>query len=844
VGDQSTPPAPRNAEALLESSWGRRGARLPRRELRLELRLTLAFLAVCAYLVGVSGGAGDVDPMVVPVLLAYAASLRVAFPLGAGYAVPSQLFLVPLFALAPAPAVPLLVLAGLVLARLVDVVRGSAHFDRLALCGGNAVHALGPALVLVAAGQHDPTAAQWPLLVLAFAAQLAFDLAAGIGREWLASGVRPELQLRVQAQVWAVDAALTPLGLLAALAATLVPVAPLALCPLVLLLGHMARDRERRIASAHERLEALERERLRLRVAVRRIGDAFASNLDLDALLQIVTRAAVEALDAEAGRASVFRGARLIPRAVVEDAASLEATLEAAERQAAGRGGVVSLGGDDQWALAASIGTGASPAGAVAVARRGTPFSAQDRDLFAYLCEQATVSAGNVDRHEALHRQALTDELTGLANHRRLQDLLSAAVDDYARTETPVSLVLFDLDDFKAINDSYGHQTGDMVLRAVARCLRAHCRAGDEPARYGGEELAVVLADTDLEHAVQLAERLRIEVEALELTAPGDVPLKVTVSAGVATQRETAPTKAALIAAADAALYDAKQAGKNRVQRAAARVSVGGRAGGAGLGGAGEDLLGELRLALAENQLELHFQPKVSLGDSGVCGVEALLRWHHPTRGLLGPGAFLSRAEGTATVPELTRWTIASGLERAVAWRRSGLTLPVAINVSAQDVADREFPATVARLLREAGAEPSDLRLELTEHTVMSDAAGATAALTEIRRLGVGLSLDDFGTGHSSLTRLRDLPVDELKLDRGFLRTTAAEADIAVIRAAVSLGHDLGLTVVAEGIEDAGQWHLLRTMGCDLAQGFFVAPALRPLELERWLADGGATASR
>ena len=160
MGDQPTPPAPRNAEALLESSWGRRGARLPRRELRLELRLTLAFLAVCAYLVGVAEGAGGVDPMVVPVLLAYAASLRVAFPLGAGYAVPSQLFLVPLFALAPAPAVPLLVLAGLVLARLVDVVRGSAHLDRLALCGGNAVHALGPALVLAAAGQHDPTTAQ------------------------------------------------------------------------------------------------------------------------------------------------------------------------------------------------------------------------------------------------------------------------------------------------------------------------------------------------------------------------------------------------------------------------------------------------------------------------------------------------------------------------------------------------------------------------------------------------------------------------------------------------------------------------------------------------------------
>jgi diguanylate cyclase (GGDEF)-like protein len=707
------------------------------------------------------------------------------------------------------------------------------------LSGGNAIYTLGPALVLVATGHHDPNGAPWPIVVLAFAAQLAFDLGSGTGREWLASGVRPDLQLRVQAQVWAVDAALTPLGLLAALGATLVPAAPLALLPLVLLLAHMARDRERRIASAHERLEALERERLRLREAVRRIGDAFASNLDLDGLLQILTRAAVDALDAEAGRASVFRGARLLPRAVIEDADALASVIEAAEREAAARGGVVALGNEDRWAIAAPIGTGITPAGTVAVARHGAPFSPQDRDLFAYLCTQATVSAANVDRHEALHRQALTDELTGLANHRRFQDLLSAAVDDYQRTDTPVSLLLLDLDNFKSINDTHGHQTGDMVLRAVAGCLRAHCRVGDEPARYGGEELAVVVADTDLEHAAELAERLRHAVEQLALFAPGDVPLPVTVSIGVATLRETAPTKTALIAAADAALYEAKLAGKNRVHRATTRVAAGAGSGGEGSAAATsvDDVVEDLRRALRENELELHYQPKVTLSDGSICGVEALLRWHHPERGLLGPGAFLSRAQGSAAIPELTRWTVSRGLAQAVAWRRAGLPLPVAVNVTAQDLADRDFPATVARLILEAGAEPADLRLEITEHTVMSDAAAAQSALTEIRRLGVGLSLDDFGTGHSSLTRLRDLPVDELKLDRGFLRTTAAEADLAVIRAAVSLGRDLGLTVVAEGIEDARQWQLLATMGCDLAQGFFVAPALRSTELERWLTE-------
>ena len=519
------------------------------------------------------------------------------------------------------------------------------------------------------------------------------------------------------------------------------------------------------------------------------------------------------------------------------DADAMAALLGEAERQAVDRAAVVSVSEGDAWALAAPIGVGVAPAGAVAVARTGAAFDPQERDLFAYLCEQATVSAGNVDRHEALHRQALTDELTGLANHRRLQDLLTAAVDDFERTGTPVSLLLLDLDDFKRINDSYGHQTGDMVLRAVAGCLRAHCRTSDEPARYGGEELAVVLGDTELRHAGQLAERLREAIAALALVGPTDDALPVTASVGVATLREAVPTKAALIAAADAALYEAKTSGKDRVCLAPVHTTpVDGDAEGEAMVREG-DLVAAVARGLREGEFELHYQPKVALSDRRVVGVEALLRWHHPVRGLIGPGAFLSRSEGTDAAREITRWTIAQGLRQAVAWRRAGRPLPVAVNVTGHDLSDREFPAVVVRLLADTGAEPGDLRLEITEHSLMGDVAGAHAALTEIRRLGVGLSLDDFGTGHSSLTRLRDLPVDELKLDRGFLRTTAAEADLAVIRAAVSLGRDLGLTVVAEGIEDARHWHLLATMGCDLAQGYLIAPALRPAELNRWLRE-------
>jgi diguanylate cyclase (GGDEF)-like protein len=838
-------PAPQDAEALLESSWGRRGAPLPRRERLIEAALTVLLLAVCVALLRATSLTAAVDLAVIPVLVAYAASISVVFPVGAGFTTPSQLFLVPLFALAPAPVVPLLVVTVLVLARLADVALGRTRMDRLVVCGGNAIYTVGPALVLTAAGRHDFLAAPVPLLIAAFAAQLLFDLASGVMREWLASGVRPQLQLRVQAQVWAVDAALTPLGLLAAYAGARVPGASVALWPLVMLLGHMARDRERRIARAHERLQALERERARLRVAVHRIGDAFASNLDLDALLQIVTRACVDALDADAGRATVGHGGRRVARVQVGEDAGLGRVMDAAEHAAVERGELVSIGEEGDWVLSAPLGAGLASHAAVAVARRGEAFAEQERELFDHLCAQASVSAANVDRHHTLHRQAITDELTGLANHRRLQEVLSGSVEAHERTGATASLVLFDLDNFKRVNDTHGHQTGDMVLRAVARCLREHSSPGDEVARYGGEELAIVLPDTGLERAHRVADDMRARVEALSLRTPDDTSLPVTVSGGVATLGTNAPTATALIAAADEALYEAKAAGKNRIRAAAPRVHVKRVLAGSGAVGHGGDAADAghvdgpdaLRRAIEKEELELHYQPKVTLPDGRPVGVEALLRWHHPRRGLLRPAAFLELLSHEEVGPAVTRWVMRRALTQAVAWRRGGLALPVAVNITGRDLADPDFPAAVARCIAETGAVASDLRLEITEQTVIISGDGARAALGQIRAMGVGISLDDFGTGHSSLMRLRHLPVDELKLDRGFLRSADADVDLAIIRAAVSLGRDLDLKVVAEGIEDARHWHLLSTIGCDLAQGFFVAPALRPAELDRWLAD-------
>jgi diguanylate cyclase (GGDEF)-like protein len=598
--------------------------------------------------------------------------------------------------------------------------------------------------------------------------------------------------------------------------------APAAVLPLAAL---VARGRGRRL---RHRLETLEQERCRLRVAVRRIGDAFASNLDLDALVDIVAHAAGEALGAQAVRAGVVAGDTVVPRLTEGVGVSWVALLEDADAAALTTGRVATVAGDGRWAAAAPIGPPGAPVAVVALGRERAPFATEELDLLAHLCGQAAVAAGNAARHERLHQQALTDELTGLANHRRLQELLAEATAEHARSGLGVALVLLDLDDFKQVNDRFGHQTGDQVLRAVGRCLRAHCRGSDEPARYGGEELAVVLVDADATRAATLAERLRQAVETLRIQGPDGERIALSVSIGVAVAGPHATTAAGLIGAADRALYDAKLGGKNAVRLAR-------RAPGAGRDDRRRgDLEHDMRQALGRDELVLHYQPKLELATGAVVGVEALVRWRHPQHGMLGPSRFLPTLEGTELMGAFTSWVLERALRQAGAWRRAGRPMPVAVNVTAQDVDDAGLPDRIAALLALTGAQARDLRLEISEHTAMSDADGAAATLATLRQLGIGLSLDDFGSGYSSLTRLRVLPVDELKLDRSFL-VDAGEVDLAVVRAAISIARDLGLAIVAEGVEDARRLEVLRGLGCDRAQGFHVAPPLLPAELAQWL---------
>jgi diguanylate cyclase (GGDEF)-like protein len=330
--------------------------------------------------------------------------------------------------------------------------------------------------------------------------------------------------------------------------------------------NHMAAELE-------TRLEELRQERARLQDSIRRIGETFASNLDRDALLQIVVNTTVDAVNAGAGRATARerQGAPLQQRAIAGDVREYGEAIRAVESQAMETGEPAETRHGETSALAHPLRPDdGAVQGLVSIARAGPPFSLDERELFHYLAAQASVSMENVDLHELVQRQAVTDELTGLFNHRRFQEVVDSEVERARRFEQPVGLVMLDIDDFKAVNDTYGHQQGDIVLREVAGVLRASSRDIDEPARYGGEELAVALPQTDLEGTYLLAERVRTAIEALEVPrVDGQGVLRVTASFGVAALPETADGKDVLIAAADAAMYRAKRGGKNRTERAA-----------------------------------------------------------------------------------------------------------------------------------------------------------------------------------------------------------------------------------------------------------------------------------
>ena len=420
-------------------------------------------------------------------------------------------------------------------------------------------------------------------------------------------------------------------------------------------------------------------------------------------------------------------------------------------------------------------------------------------------------------RHLALH-----DALTDLPN----RSLLYRRAERVLRGEGLSALMLIDLDRFKEVNDTLGHDYGDELLVEVAGRLRAVLRRSDVLARLGGDEFAVLL--TDLPHRGAVAELAQRLQDALRRPfALRGIAVELEASIGVALCPDHGRDVGTLVQRADVAMYDAKRSQSGLEAYTADRDPYSADR----LG-----LLAELRRALAEDELVLHYQPKVALGSGDVIGVEALVRWQHPSRGLLPPADFVPLAERTGTVAELTRWVLSAALRQCRAWRDAGLDLPIAVNLAAANVLDVNLPDAVAELLDEHGVPGSSLECEISEHTMMADPMRATDVLSRLRDLGVRLSLDDFGTGHSSLAYLKRLPLDEVKIDRSFVAGMAEdENDAVIVRSTIDLARNLGLDVVAEGVETEAIMNDLAALSCDVVQGFFVSRPLPAASLESWL---------
>ncbi|GAA3157871.1 hypothetical protein GCM10010531_06560 [Blastococcus jejuensis] len=430
------------------------------------------------------------------------------------------------------------------------------------------------------------------------------------------------------------------------------------------------------------------------------------------------------------------------------------------------------------------------------------------------------------DRHQATH-----DALTGLPNWELLRDRLEQALVAAGRSDDEVALLLIDLDRFKEINDTLGHTYGDKLLRQVGPRLQSVLREGDTIARLGGDEFAVLLPTVDGESEARLvAERLR---ESLHRAFDVDgVVLDVEASVGIVLSPWHGTGTEDLLRNADIAMYAAKELkGAAVVFEPEEHATAPNRL----------TVLGDLRRGLeAEGELFLHYQPKITLDGERIEGVEALLRWQHPTQGLVPPGDFIPVAEGTGIILRLTERVLQMALAQQRTWLDAGHPVPVAVNLSTRCLLDAGLPDMVQRLLTEHRVPASLLRLEVTESAVMGDAARCMDVLQRLHDLGVRLSIDDFGTGYSSMAYLRRLPVDELKIDRSFVLGMCTTAqDAVLVRTAIDLGHNLGLTVVAEGVEGAEHVDALRTLGCDIAQGYHFARPMPAAQLSELLATVG-----
>ena len=444
--------------------------------------------------------------------------------------------------------------------------------------------------------------------------------------------------------------------------------------------------------------------------------------------------------------------------------------------------------------------------------------------IFQYLVGELLKSR---QRGERLEQIATTDELTGLANRERFRARLDEKIVTAKEGDEKFAVMLLDLDRFKEVNDTLGHHYGDELLRDLGPRLAATVGPDGLVARLGGDEFAVLPgeATSDSDELEAIAERLIKCVQQPVLV--DEMTLEVGVSIGVARFPRDGEDPHSLLRSADVAMYAAKEAHAGCKVYAAAldrhsvrRLSV----------------LSEFRRALDSDEIVVFYQPIMHMDGARVHGAEALVRWQHPELGLLPPSDFIPIVEQTGLIGPLTKHVLERAIAQCAGWRQAGHQLTVSVNLSVRNLLDPDVPAAIGDLLSLYGLVPEALQLEITESMLMSDPDRSLVTLTRLAQLGVGLSVDDYGTGYSSLANLRRLPIDELKIDRSFVSPMLSdESDLIIVRSTINLGHDLGLKVVAEGVEDEATLARLAGLGCDFAQGYHFSKPLAPEAFNMWI---------
>ncbi len=435
------------------------------------------------------------------------------------------------------------------------------------------------------------------------------------------------------------------------------------------------------------------------------------------------------------------------------------------------------------------------------------------------------MSDGVAEREQEILRLAYADTLTGLPNRAMFNDRLNQAVQYGMRSATPFTVLMMDLDRFKYINDVLGHEAGDKVLQEVAKRLQHVLRDSDTVARLGGDEFAMLLATGNPERVQTAVHRILHILE--EPVALNNQPVDIGGSIGIATFPDHGEQASTLLRHADIAMYAAKRTNSGFAfydsecdAHQQEHLS----------------LLGDLRRAVECDELELYFQPKVTLHQSDTIAVETLMRWRHPERGLVPPDDFIPFAEHTGAIRLITGWLIEHAIAQCGRWYQQQMPIKISLNISARDLLNPELPNIMQQALEKNAVPARMVCLEITESALMEDPVKAHKTVSLLHDMGLELSIDDYGTGYSSLAYVKNLPVNALKIDREFVKNMVSSAeDIAIVRSTIELGHNLGLTVVAEGIENESELAMLKDFGCDEAQGFLISEALTADDLEAWL---------